>query len=526
MLKDLWRALKDNSMRDFEGRNYINGEWRATADMYTKLNPATGKAQGAFPLSNKSEVEKALLSARKAFRTWRKVSRFTRSDYLNKVAQIIERDKEKLAKIISLETGKNYNESIAEVNEALHMAQFAFGSGRYSHGEAVSSEIADKDAYMLRKPKGVIAIVTPFNFPLAIGMFWNAAPALVEGNTIVIKPSEDAPMSTQAAVQIYAEAGIPRGVINLVHGDGSTGDFVVRGDCDHICFTGSADVGQHIRKVAAESWHKTTSCELGSKSACIVFDDVEMDLAVDSAIASAFKLSGQRCVSSGRMIVQRTVYEEFCQRFVEKASKLKTGNPFKSNLGTSGCPDGMVWEELTPNNDVYYGPIINEQGFNKIKKFNSLVASDPKAEILLSPKYESINDKAFYSTPMVYKSEWRDCDLGGYLRNEVFGPHVAIIPFDTIDDAIRIYNDTEYGLAVGVLTNDFRKARIMRDEWEAGMIYWNGGSIAAESHLAFGGVKKSGNGFPSAARTFRAVTHEISWTVNHAETLAFPQGMK
>jgi aldehyde dehydrogenase (NAD+) len=513
-------------MRDFEGRNYINGEWRATADMYTKLNPATGKAQGAFPLSNKSEVEKALLSARKAFRTWRKVSRFTRSDYLNKVAQIIERDKEKLAKIISLETGKNYNESVAEVNEALHMAQFAFGSGRYSHGEAVSSEIADKDAYMLRKPKGVIAIVTPFNFPLAIGMFWNAAPALVEGNTIVIKPSEDAPMSTQAAVEIYAEAGIPRGVVNLVHGDGCTGDFVVRGDCDHICFTGSADVGQHIRKVAAESWHKTTSCELGSKSACIVFDDVEMDLAVDSAIASAFKLSGQRCVSSGRMIVQRGVYEEFCQRFVEKASKLKTGNPFKSNLGTSGCPDGMVWEELTPNNDVYYGPIINEQGFNKIKQFNSLVASDPKAEILLKPEYESINDRAFYSTPMVYKSEWRDCDLGGYLRNEVFGPHVAIIPFDTIEDAIRIYNDTEYGLAVGVLTNDFRKARIMRDECEAGMIYWNGGSIAAESHLAFGGVKKSGNGFPSAARTFRAVTHEISWTVNHAETLAFPQGMK
>ena len=512
-------------MRDFEGRNYINGEWRAPDAMYTKINPATGKAQGAFPLSNKSEVEKALLSARKAFKKWKKVSRFVRSDYMNKVAQIIERDKEKLAKIISFETGKNYNESIAEVNEALHMAQFAFGSGRYSHGEAVSSEIEDKDSYMLRKPKGVIAIVTPFNFPLAIGMFWNAAPALVEGNTIVIKPSEDAPMSTQAAVEIYAEAGIPRGVINLVHGNGDTGDALVRGDCDHICFTGSADVGQHIRKVAAESWHKTTSCELGSKSACIVFDDVEMDLAIEAAIASAFKLSGQRCVSSGRMIVQRTIYDEFCRRFVEEASKLKTGNPFKTMLGTSGCPDGMVHDVLVPDESIYYGPIINEQGFNKIKKFNDLVASDPKAEIILKPEYQSINDRAFYSTPMVYKSEWRDCDMG-YLRQEVFGPHVGIIPFDTIEDAIHIYNDTEYGLAVGVLTNDFRKARIMRDECDAGMIYWNGGSIAAESHLAFGGVKKSGNGFPSAARTFRAVTHEISWTVNHADRLTFPQGMK
>ena len=524
MLKDLWKALKDDSMRDFEGRNYVNGEWKATSEMYTKINPATGKAQGAFPLSNNSEVKQAILSARKAFKSWRKVSRFVRSDYLNKVAQIIERDKEKLAKIISLETGKNYNESVAEVNEALHMAQFAFGSGRYSHGEAVSSEIADKDAYMLRKPKGVIAIVTPFNFPLAIGMFWNAAPALVEGNTIVIKPSEDAPMSTQAAVQIYAEAGIPRGVINLVHGDGGAGDALVRGDCDHICFTGSADVGQHIRRVAAESWHKTTSCELGSKSACIVFDDVEIDLAIEATVASAFKLSGQRCVSSGRMIVHRSIYDEFANKFAEEAAKLKTGNPFKSNLGTSGCPDGMVWEELVPNNDIYYGPIINEQGFAKIRAFNKQVTDSPDTEVILAPVYSGGNN-SYYSTPMVYKTEWRGHDAP-YLRREVFGPHVAIIPFDTIEDAIRIYNDTEYGLAVGVLTNNFRTARIMRDECDAGMIYWNGGSIAAESHLAFGGVKKSGNGFPSAARTFRAVTHEISWTVNHAESLAFPQGMK
>ena len=147
---------------------------------------------------------------------------------------------------------------------------------------------------------------------------------------------------------------------------------------------------------------------------------------------------------------------------------------------------------------------------------------DRDAEVLLDPLYGGEHG-TYYSTPMVYKTEWRDVE---YLKNEVFGPHVAIIPFDTIEDAIRIYNDTDYGLAVGILTNDFRKARIMRDECDAGMIYWNGGSIAAESHLAFGGVKKSGNGFPSAARTFRAVTHEISWTVNHADRLTFPQGMK
>ena len=514
----------------FEGKNFINGKWRACVlnsihpHLYTKLNPSNGKPLGKFPLSGPIEVEIAIESARRTFHKWKKVSRFVRSDYMNKVARLVEERRGELAKAISLETGKNFNESIAEVNEALHMAQFAFGSGRYSHGEAVSSEIADKDSYMLRKPKGVIGIITPFNFPLAIGMFWNAAPALVEGNTIVIKPSEDAPISTQLAVKIYQDAGIPDGVISLVHGEGDTGHLLASGDVDHICFTGSAEVGQHIRKVAADSWHKTTSCEMGSKSACIVFDDVEMELAIEATIASAFKLSGQRCVSSGRILVQRTIFDQFAERFAKEASKLKTGNPFRSNLGTSGCPDGMVWEELQPNSDIYYGPIINEQGFAKIRAYNKSVIDDSDTEVLLSPIYTG-EGKSYYSTPMVYKTEWRGREIK-YLRNEVFGPHVAIIPFGSIDDAVRIYNDTEYGLAVGILTNDFRKARIMRDECDAGMIYWNGGSIAAESHLAFGGVKKSGNGFPSAARTFRAVTHEISWTVNHADKLTFPQGMK
>tara|TARA_Y100001938_G_scaffold44200_3_gene61333 strand:- start:6289 stop:7824 length:1536 start_codon:yes stop_codon:yes gene_type:complete len=511
-------------MRDFEGKNYIDGKWIPIKDenTYSKINPSTGKYLGIFPESDKAVVHEAYLSARKAFSSWKSMSRFVRSDLMYRVSKIIEERREELATAISLETGKNYNESIAEVNEALHMAQFAFSSGRYSHGEAVSSEVQEKDSYMLRKPKGVIAIVSPFNFPLAIGAYWCAAPALVEGNTVILKPSEDAPISTQLAVQIYEEAGIPSGVINLVHGKGETGDALIREDVDHICFTGSAEVGQHIRKVAAESWHKTTSCEMGSKSACIVFDDVEFKLGMEAAVASAFKLSGQRCVSSSRIIVQRTIASEFAMRFAAEAAKLKTGNPFKYNLGSSGCPDGIVWQHQSPDEKIYYGPIINEQGFEKIKKYNDMVLEDDLAEVLLKPNY-TVNGKSFYSTPMVYKSEWRDVP---YLKNEVFGPHVAIIPFDTLEDAINIYNDTDYGLAVGVLTNDFRKARILRDECDAGMIYWNGGSIAAESHLAFGGVKKSGNGFPSAARTFRAVTHEVSWTVNHANKLTFPQGMK
>jgi len=505
---------------ELEGKNYINGRWvwDNQTKHYINLNPATGKALGVFPLTEANVVNEAIRSARNAFRNWRKMSRFVRSDALYRVAKIIEERRDELATVISLETGKTYNESIAEVNEALHMAQFAFGSGRYPHGEALSSEVEAKDSYIIRKPKGVIAIISPFNFPLAIGAFWCAAPALVEGNTVVIKPSEDAPMSTQLAVRIYEEAGIPEGVINLVHGDGGTGDALLRGDVDHICFTGSAAVGRHIRRVASESWHKTTSCEMGSKSACIVFNDVEASLATPAAVASAFKLSGQRCVSSGRMIVQRDIYDDFADQFAKEAAKLRTGNPFLPS-----SHDQTTWKDYKSDDGVYYGPLINKQGFEKVKKYNSLALNDGDVEVLLRPEYDSINDRAFFSTPLVYKTEWRNVP---YLKEEVFGPHVSIVPFNDLEDAIRIYNDTDYGLAVGVLTNDFRKARVLRDECDAGMIYWNGGSIAAESHLSFGGVKKSGNGFPSAARTVRAVTHEVSWTVNHANQLTFPQGMK
>ena len=507
------------------GKNYINRNFvNIEGESYEKVNPSTGEVLGTFPKTSATTVDDSILMARKAFKAWKKVSRVKRAELMLKVAEVLERRSKQLATVISLETGKNYNESIAEVNEALHMAQYAFGSGRTPQGEAIASEIADKDSYMLRKPKGVIAIVSPFNFPVAIGAFWCAAPALVEGNTVILKPSEDAPYSSQLCAEIYHEAGVPAGVFAVLHGEGDTGDALVRGDVDHICFTGSAEVGQHIRMVAAESWHKTTSCEMGSKSAVIVFDDADLGLALDATVASAFKLSGQRCVSSGRIIVHKDMMQKFIDPFVERVKKLKTGNP----LTIAGLKGGMLSSDESLNepligvdSGVDYGPLINQQGLDKVVKYNEMVFNDPEAHVKL--KGEVLDGAGYFMTPTVYATEWRDVP---YLKNEVFGPHVAIIPFENTDHAVHIYNDTDYGLAVGVLTNDFRKARIMREECDAGMIYWNGGSIAAESHLAFGGVKKSGNGFPSAARTFRAVTHEVSWTVNHGEDLSFPQGMK
>ena len=485
-----------------KGMHYINGEFVDGDEegLFDSVNPATGKIVGAFPQATSDEISAAYNAAKSAFPAWRDLSRFQRGDYFLKVAELLENNKEDIAAIISQETGKVFNESIAEVNEALHMAQYAFSTGRMPYGEAIASELPEKDAFMLRKPKGVIAIVAPFNFPFAIGGFWCAAPALVEGNTVILKPSEDVPWVGQIITELYKEAGFPPGVFNMVHGDGEVGDKLIHEDVDHVCFTGSADVGMHVRKVCAESWHKTCSCEMGSKSAVIVHEDANYDMAMAACLASAYKLSGQRCVSAGRLIVHRSLYNKFADEFANRSGDLVTGDPFDDN--------------------TFYGSLINEPQLKKVEGFNKMVEEDPEADVLLMGK--RLDGDGLFLTPTVYQTEWRDVP---YLKQEVFGPHVSIIPYDTVDDAIRIYNDTEYGLSLGVVTENFKIARRIRNECDFGLGYWNGGSIAAESHLGFGGVKKSGNGQPSAARTFRSVTHEVAWTVNHGDSLNFPQGM-
>ena len=208
----------------WEAQNYINGAFVSSNSdsVFDNIDPCNEEPLGIFFNSTKSEVDEAYNAARDSLAEWKALSRVQRAEYLYEVAKLIEERRDALARAISYETGKNYNESIAEVNEALHMAQYAFGSGRTPQGECIASEIPEKDAYMLRKPKGVVAVISPWNFPLAIGGFWCAAPALVEGNTVIIKPSEDAPYTSQMAVALYHDAGIPAGVINLVHGEGGS----------------------------------------------------------------------------------------------------------------------------------------------------------------------------------------------------------------------------------------------------------------------------------------------------------------
>jgi len=489
----------------YYGKNYIGG-FREHRSDFESINPSTSMVLGCFPQSTNEEVDQAVNLAANEFHKWKSLSRVQRSDFLLKLCNVLDDSKEYVSKYISLETGKSLSESRAEVIEALHMAQYCFGKGREPCGEIVSSELAERDSFVIRKPKGVVAVVAPWNFPFAIGGFWCSAPALLEGNTVVFKPSELTPIVGQITAELYHNAGFPLGVFNLVHGDGNVGKNLVEHHLvNHIAFTGSVDVGREIRRICSLS-EKTCSCEMGSKSAVIVFEDCDLDLAISACLNSAFKLSGQRCVSSGRLIVQRSIVESFKEKFIEKAHYFFMGGPN---------------DPIPSDATICFGPVISKEQKQKIESYNKMVLDDSSAKVLLN--CSSNNKQGYFIGPFIYECEWGDKP---YLKQEVFGPHVAIVPFDDVQDAINIYNDTPYGLSLGAITNDFRIMRQIRNSCDAGMIYFNLGSIGAESHLPFTGLKMSGNGGSSAAGTFDTVVHKVAVSVNHARSINFPQGLK
>lgn len=498
------------------GENYINGKFHSSSKVtnpqriFTKVDPSTEEVIGHFPETDRTTALQSVEVARKAQKAWRKLSRVKRAEYFDLLCQSMKDRKKQIIETISLETGKSFNESTAEFNESLHMAQYTFAQGREPYGQFVASEITEKDITVFRKPKGVIAVIAPWNFPFAIGGFWTSAPALLEGNTVIFKPSEDTPITGRLIAGLYNEAGFPDGVFNVIHGKGETGAYLVEADVDHICFTGSAQVGKQIRQRCAETWNKSCSCEMGSKSAVIVFNDAPIKLAVQACIASAFKLSGQRCVSAGRMLVQQDRLKEFCDVFVEACKNLKIGDP---------------------SDHADFGPLINKGQMLRVQEYNKKTM--PLTEVLLEG--HRLERKGYYMTPHVYTCEWDELyhnesfDENPYcfLQQEVFGPHVAIIPFKDADDAVRIYNDTDFGLSMACITQDMSIARHMRDNCDFGLGYHNLPCIGAESHIPFGGVKASGSGGSSAAGTFRAVTHEVTWTANfQSDGFQFCQGMK
>ncbi len=489
------------------GQHYIAGQWRQPGgEQFESLNPARfDQVTGVYPRGGQAEVDAAVSAARGAFTAWRRTSRVKRGELLLKLAGLIERDVDELARVLALESGKIIDEARAEVVEGLHMVQYVFGTSRQPSGQVIDSEIEAKDLYVRRKPRGVVAVITPWNFPFAVPL-WMLAPSLVEGNTTVFKPSEETPEIGQRLVRLFDEAGFPPGTINLVHGIGEeAGEALARqADVDVVCFTGSYEVGSHIRQVAAEHQHKTCALEMGSKSAVIVCEDASLDLAVNAALLSAFKTTGQRCVSAGRVLVHRRLLDPFSEQLVARARQLRFADPFASG--------------------AFAGPLINQRAVEKVAYYNDL-ARQEGAEVLLDGGRMNDGPSAagYFMSPFVYRQ--RHAPGKRTVREEVFGPHLAIVPFDNDDEAIAIYNDTPYGLSMAVITEDYRRWRLYRDECDYGMGYVNLPCIGAEVHLPFGGVKRSGNGQPSAAALVDAVTHRVAFTVNHQRGITMAQGM-
>ncbi|HVT13536.1 MAG TPA: aldehyde dehydrogenase family protein [Fimbriimonadaceae bacterium] len=494
-------------MTPIKAKNYINGDWRENAQEFESLNPANQReVVGTAPLSTAQDVNDAVAAAKQAFGAWRELSWIKRAEYIDKFAQLLKRDLEELSTLVTRECGKPFNEGHADVVEALHMAQYVAGMGRMPNGFTLSSEIAEKDAYILRKAKGVVACITPWNFPSAIPL-WCTLPSLLAGNTVVFKPAEQTPIVAHRLVALMAEAGFPAGVVNIVHGFGEqVGDPLVKHpDVAVVLFTGSLAVGKYIQRTAAAELHKFVATEMGGKNATIVLADADIELAVNACVLGAFKTSGQRCVSTSRIIIDKKIQAEFSKRFVEKVGRIKVGNG------------------LEP--DVFMGPLIEAGSVEKWQKHNQK-AIEEGAEVLVDGKVLDDPEHAcgHFVSPFVYRFESYKPNTF-CLREEAFSPHVAIIGVDGMEEAVQVHNDTEYGLAMAVITEDYRKWRWVRDHADFGLGYVNLPSIGAEVHLPFGGVKASGNGHPGAEGIIESVTHRIAFTVNYGKEIVMAQGL-
>jgi alpha-ketoglutaric semialdehyde dehydrogenase len=463
-----------------EFKNFIGGEWvdASSGETFESLTPATGEVLGTFPRSRAEDVDCAVAAAKAAFDEWRLVPAPERGMILLRFAQLLERDKGELTELMSREMGKVLSEAGGDVQEAIDMSIYMAGEGRRLFGQTTPSELRNKFQMSVRMPVGVVGAITPWNFPIAIPA-WKLAPALVCGNTVVLKPAEDTPLLAERFIELLAEAGVPGGVVNLVHGFGEeAGDRLVRHpDVPVITFTGSRETGVLVTKAGADGL-KHVHLELGGKNAIVVLDDADLDLAVEGIVWSAFGTSGQRCTAASRVIVQEGVYDRLQRSLVERAESMRIG---------------PGWE---PDSDL--GPVINRAALEKIERY-SRIGEGEGAKLLTGGEAASEGDlaKGFYYRPTVFAEVEPAMRIA---QEEIFGPTTALIRVRDFDEAIAVANGIRYGLSSSIFTRDVNKAfRAMRD-LQAGITYVNAGTTGAEVHLPFGGTKDTGNGHREAGQ--------------------------
>ena len=456
-------------------KNFIDGEWveASTGQTFENRNPAdTRDVVGIFQRSAKADVDSAIGAAKQAFAKWRLIPAPRRAEIIYRAAEMLMERKEEYARDMTREMGKILKETRGDVQEAVDTAYYMAGEGRRMFGPTTPSELPNKFAMAVRQPIGVCGMITPWNFPMAIPS-WKLLPALVCGNTCVIKPAQDTPLSTFNLVRVLYDAGLPRGVVNIVTGFGSEVGTPIteHADVRAISLTGSSAVGRIVGTTAAKSF-KHCSLELGGKNPMIVLDDANLDLAIEGGLWGGFGTTGQRCTATSRIIVQKGIYSEFVERYVDRAKALKVGNGLDET--------------------VEMGPAINE---NQLKIDLSYVDIGKAEGARLKCGGNRLDkgeyQNGYFMEPTVFVDVDRKMRIA---QEEIFGPVVSIIACEDLQDAIDIANGIDYGLSSALYTKDVNKAFTAMRDLHAGITYINAPTIGAEVHLPFGGVKATGNG--------------------------------
>jgi alpha-ketoglutaric semialdehyde dehydrogenase len=460
-------------------RNLIGGEWVAAASSRTfeNRNPADRRdLVGSFADSGPEDVERAVAAAREAFPRWRGLPAPKRGEILYRAAELMVRRKEELARDMTREMGKILDETRGDVQEAIDMTYYMAGEGRRQFGQTTPSELPSKFQMSVRMPVGIAGLITPWNFPMAIPS-WKMMPALVLGNTVVIKPATDTPLSVVNLLRVLEEAGLPKGVVNMVTGSGgSVGvPLMSHRDVGIVSFTGSTEIGRKVSEACAPAF-KHCHLEMGGKNIIMVMEDARIDLAVEGAVWGGFGTSGQRCTAASRVAVHKAVYREFVERFVERTRALRVGNGLEAT--------------------TEMGPLVNAGQLETVERYVTIGKQDG-ATLLCGGSRLASGDHAngFFHEPTVFG----DCAPAMRVaREEIFGPVVSVIPVGSLEEAIEVGNSVDYGLSASIYTQDINQAfRAMRDMY-TGIFYVNAPTIGAETHLPFGGTKNTGNGHREA----------------------------
>jgi acyl-CoA reductase-like NAD-dependent aldehyde dehydrogenase len=461
-------------------RNFVNGSWveSPSGKTFERRNPANlQEAISVSPLSTRAEVTAAVAAAKAAFPAWRDTPVPARGKMLARAAALMEKQKTELARVLTREEGKSVKESLVEVQRSINILEFFAGEGRRMGGETIPSELSKTLAYTMKQPLGVVGAITPWNFPIAIPV-WKIAPALVTGNTMVLKPAEVTPLCAAKVVEIFEEAGTPPGVLNLVFGAGDeVGDqLLVDRELRAISFTGSNEIGSLIYGIAARQMKKC-QCEMGGKNPVVVLRDADLALATESVVMGAFGSTGQRCTATSRVVVEDAIAERFVGMVVERAKKLKVGNGLDA--------------------EVDVGPLVDEQQMKTVARY--LEIGKKEARLLLGGDKMSghIYDNGYFVAPTVFDHVAWDSTIA---QEEIFGPVLSVIRVPDFEEALRVANSVKYGLSSSIYTNDANRIFEFIDRIESGITHVNAPTVASEAQLPFGGVKATGVGVREMGR--------------------------